>query len=263
MAYFPARQTLMVIVILLTGCDGNTHDTLCQQHPDLCRDLVDDSRCRNERSAVIRSRFSLQAEPTDQHKYQLMRHLEGYLVCIEHASNLEYKRDREQKSPRVEGMLAAQEQLARMDLATRHSDDPYLLLWHWTTHASAQARQRFLAQEGSAALEEPELQLVLAGSYAKRDPVKAIAILHHALTLYRAGDRINSRLLTSLSALYMGQKQYGQAYLWAKVSESFQDPPEFFAQQFDTRYSLNEAELQRYEEQARAIISQLREGRYR
>ena len=67
-------------------------------------------------------------------------------------------------------MLAAGEQLAQLDAATRNANDPYLLLWHWTNNTNELARQQFLALEGQPVLEEPELQLALGGIYAKSEP---------------------------------------------------------------------------------------------
>jgi len=221
MTPFPARSLLFGLCcgLLLTACDDDRIHNICANYPALCQDLVDDGWCRYERSDIIRARYYLQAEGTQRRQYELMRSLERYLKCAERSTNIEYKRAREQKSPRVEGMLAAGEQLAQLDAATRNANDPYLLLWHWTNNTNELARQQFLALEGQPVLEEPELQLALGGIYAKSEPQKAIALMQHALSLYREGDQVNGRILTSLSTLYMGQKQFGQAYLQARAGE--------------------------------------------
>lgn len=273
MAYFSLRQICLLLLIGLTvmGCDRAPNhpifgkpDDVCRQHPELCQDLEDDEWCSDARRDVISSRLHLKEEGTDRRKYQLMRHLERYLMCVENAISIEYTRGSGKNTPRVEGMLAASRQLAQLDEATRHSPDPYLLLWHWGNNTNELARQQFLALEGSPQLEEPDLQLVLAGTYAKHNATKAIAILHHGLSLYREGDKINSRLLTSLSTLYMGQKQYGLAYLWGKVSKSFQDAnaPEVSAERFGIYHSLRQAELAGYDEQAAVIVQQIKLGNY-
>ena len=265
MTPFPARSLLFGLCcgLLLTACDDDRIHNICANYPALCEDLVDDGWCRYERSDIIRARYYLQAEGTERRQYELMRSLERYLKCAERSTNIEYKRAREQKSPRVEGMLAAGDQLARLDAATRNSQDPYLLLWHWTNNSDERARQQFLAQEGRKGLEEPDLQLVLAGIYAKSEPDKAIAILHHGLSLYREGEQVNSRLLTSLSTLYMGQKQYEQAYLWGKVSEAFPNNPEVSAKRFGLYYSLSKPRQDALDAQAAEIVRQLQGGSYR
>ena len=265
MTPFPLRSVLLGLSCGLTliACNDDRIHNICANHPELCQDLVDDGWCRYERTDIIRSRFYLQEEGTDRRKYELMRNLERYLKCAERSTNIEYKTAREQKSPRVEGMLAAGDQLAELDAATRNSQDPYLLLWHWTNNTNEQAREQFTALEGQPVLEEPELQLALGGIYAKSAPQKAITLMHHALSLYGEGDKVNSRILTSLSTLYMGQKQYGLAYLWGKVSESFQDASEVSAKRFGIYHSLSKTEQDGYDVRAAEIVEQLKHGNYR
>ncbi|MFM4856322.1 DUF2989 domain-containing protein [Aeromonas hydrophila] len=265
MTPFPARPLLFGLCcgLLLTACDDDRIHNICANYPALCQDLVDDGWCRYERSDIIRARYYLQAEGTQRRQYELMRSLERYLKCAERSTNIEYKRAREQKSPRVEGMLAAGEQLAQLDAATRNANDPYLLLWHWTNNTNELARQQFLALEGQPVLEEPELQLALGGIYAKSEPQKAIALMQHALSLYREGEQVNGRILTSLSTLYMGQKQYGQAYLWGKVSESFQNAAEVSATRFSLYHSLSKQEQESLDSQAATLVEQLKSGTYR
>ncbi|HCT2506914.1 TPA: DUF2989 domain-containing protein [Aeromonas dhakensis] len=265
MANLPLRQTFIMLSVGLAvaGCNDDRIHNICSNHPELCQDLVDDGWCRYERTDIIRSRFYLKEEGTDRRKYELMRNLERYLKCAERSTNIEYKNAREQKSPRVEGMLAAGDQLAQLDAATRNAKDPYLLLWHWTNNTNELARQQFLALEGQPALEEPELQLALGGIYAKREPQKAITLMQHALSLYREGDQVNGRILTSLSTLYMGQKEYGQAYLWGKVSESFQNAAEVSASRFSIYHSLSKQQQEGLDSQAAILVEQLKSGTYR
>ncbi|MEL3927558.1 DUF2989 domain-containing protein [Aeromonas enteropelogenes] len=259
------RPTLILLPIMFAaaGCNDDRLHNICNNHPELCQDLVDDGWCRYERTDIIRSRFYLKEEETDRRKYELIRNLERYLKCAERSTNIEYKNAKELKSPRVEGMLAAGEQLAQLDVATRNSQDPYLLLWHWTNNTNELARQQFMALEGKPVLEEPELQLALGGIYAKSDPTKAIDTLQHGLSLYRQGDAVNSRLLTSLSTLYMGQKQYGQAYLWGKVSESFKGSPEVSTARFGIYHTLSKTDLEAYDKRAAELVEQIRQGNYR
>ena len=265
MTPFPLRSVLLGLSCGLTlmACNDDRIHNICANHPELCQDLVDDGWCRYERTDIIRSRFYLQEEGTDRRKYELMRNLERYLKCAERSTNIEYKTATEQKSPSVEGMLAAGDQLTELDAATRNSQDPYLLLWHWTNNINEQAREQFMALEGQPVLKEPELQLALGGMYAKSAPQKAITLMHHALSLYGEGDKVNSRILTSLSTLYMGQKEYGMAYLWGKVSESFQDSPDVSAKRFGLYHSLSKADQEAWDSQAATIVEQLKSGTYR
>lgn len=264
MTLFSQRPLLLPLACCLTlmACDDDRIHNICTQSPALCADLVDDGWCRHERSDVIRARYYLQEESTDRHRYELMRDLERYLQCAEHSTNIEYKRAREQKSPRVEGMLAAGAQLEQLDAQTRGSQDPYLLLWHWTNNTNPAARASFLALEGTPALEEPELQLALGGIYAKSEPQKAIALMHHALSLYGEGDKVNSRILTALSTLYMGQKAFDLAYQWGKVSESFQETPEVSSTRLGIYHAIGKEQQERLDQAAATIVEALRQGSY-
>ena len=168
---------------------------------------------------------------------------------------------------RVQACQGAEEPQSGRDAgrrpSTRNSRDPYLLLWHWTNNTSPEARASFLAQEGTPSLEEPELQLALGGIYAKSEPEKAIRLMHHALSLYREGDKVNSRILTALSTLYMGQKRFDQAYLWGKVSESFQESPEVSATRLGIYHAIGKEEQETLDDQAATIVDALRQGSYR
>ncbi len=250
-------------LLLLAGCgeDDRLHK-ICNNHPKLCEDLADDGTCRYDRTKVIRARYYLEQTGGDKQKYDLMKELEVYLRCIEHSTNIEYKNNKERKSPKVEGMLTAHQQLAQLDLETRSSDNPWLLLWHWTNNTNDVARRKFLALEGSPELEHPELQMALAGLYSRTHPDKAIDLMEHALTLYREGDTVNERLITSLSTLYMGQKRYDMAYLWGQVSESFQGANGVNTQRLAIYSPLGKEELAKLDERAQRIVEALKLGTY-
>ena len=86
--------------------------------------------------------------------------------------------------------------------------------------------------------------------------------MHHALSLYGEGDRVNSRILTALSTLYMGQKAFDQAYLWGKVSESFQESPEVSSTRLGLYHAIGKARQEQLDEQAAAIVGALEQGSY-
>ncbi|MFM4703346.1 DUF2989 domain-containing protein [Aeromonas bivalvium] len=265
MTHFPLRRAVVGLAmgLSLVACNDDRLHNICANHPELCQDLVDDGWCRYERTDVIRARFYLKQEGSDRHKYELMSKLEDYLRCIERSTHIEYKYAKERKSSRVEGMLAAGAELERLDEQTRGSQDPYLLIWHWTNNTNEQARQQFLALAGTQALEEPALQLALGGIYAKTDPKRAIQVMEHGLSLYRAGDEVDTRLLTSLSTLHMGQKQYQEAYLWGKVSTAFQEGSDLSVKRFGLYHTLSKGELATLDARAEELVEQIKAGAYR
>ena len=145
--------------------------------------------------------------------------------------------------------------------ANPNSQDPHLLLWHWTNNTSPEARASFLAQEGTPSLEEPELQLALGGIYAKSEPGEG----HQAdapCASYRGGTRSTADPHRP-STLYMGQKRFDQAHLWGKVSESFQESPEVSATRLGIYHAIGKEEQETLDDQAATIVDALRQGSYR
>ena len=61
----------------------------------------------------------------------------------------------------------------------------------------------------------------------------------------------------------MGQKQYGQAYLWGKVSESFKGSPEVSTARFGIYHTLSKTDLEAYDKRAAELVEQIRQGNYR
>lgn len=264
MLYSHRPLLALTLALLLQGCtESDRVHSICADHPELCQDLVDDGWCRYERADVIRARYYLHKRGGDKEKYDLMKGLEQYRVCIERSTQVEYKRLKERKSGRVEGLHAAVTQLEQLDAQTRGSDNPWLLLWHWTNNTDEQARRKFIALEGSPQMEEPALQEALAGIYEQANPAKAINLLHHAISLHRGEPPFNGRLASSLSTLYMGMRAYEQAYLWAKVSEAFLDTPEISHQRLGIYATLSQSQLSELDDQAEQIAKQIKKGRYR
>ena len=70
-------------------------------------------------------------------------------------------------------------------------------------------------------------------------------------------DKVNSRILTALSTLYMGQKRFDQAYLWGKVSESFQESPEVSATRLGIYHAIGKEEQETLDDQAATIVDAL------
>ena len=191
MTLFSQRPLLLSLAccLTLTACDDDRIHNICSQYPALCADLVDDGWCRYERSDVIRGRYYLQEEGTDRRKVRSDAR-PGALSAVRRALH-QYRVQacqgaEEPQSGRDAGRRPSTGATGRTD---RGSQDPYLLLWHWTNNTSPEARASTLAQEGTPSLEEPELQLALGGIYAKSEPEKAIRLMHHALSLYREGTR--------------------------------------------------------------------------
>lgn len=253
--------TMLLASLFATGCQPDKPAPLCTRYPAQCQDLVADSWCRHEREQLIGARVGWLEQVNAHAQYTLMRTLEEYLTCAKRATGVEYKQQNGRHSAQVESMLAASAQLSELEQASKQSQDPFLLLWHWRHYHDEAARTAFLAQEGQASLQHPELQLALAGIYSKALPRKAIAILHYGLSLYPAGATIDGHFLTSLTQLYAQLDLPHHSYLWNVVHDHFY-PSTQSGLNLASRYQLGnqQAEL---DAQAAAIIEALKLGQYR
>ncbi|MGY5449472.1 DUF2989 domain-containing protein [Agarivorans sp. MS3-6] len=222
----------LVVPLTLSGCDTRfnffgfgspTIKSICKNNPELCDDLNRDGWCKNERSAVIFSRLDERQEPSEPNKYALIRDYSAYNFCIELAASIEPKYDKSRKTQRVIGMLTSLEELQRLEQETKESDYPFLSKYHWTQLRNEQAGKRFLALEGTEALNHPELQWTLAIYYSGKDANKAISILQNIFKLYSTEASIPAKYAEAITSQYMSIKDYPNAYLWARVSAKFSD----------------------------------------
>ncbi|WP_306521851.1 DUF2989 domain-containing protein [Rheinheimera sp.] len=210
------------LLLSLVACGEKelTVNQLCEEKPGLCSDLNDDSHCKLERRDVIVGRYDEQKMPSDKNKYKLLIGFEKYSKCIELASGIEHIKLKEKKTTRVNGYLTSLSEIKRLNDETITSDEPGLLHYHWSRNQSESHLQKFLLAEQAKQLETPELQLALASYYMKRNSLKTIDILHHALTLYPADAQVDPEIYTALTTIYYKQRNYKLSYHWALLAEN-------------------------------------------
>jgi hypothetical protein len=212
--------TLAVMAtILLTGCDeGLTLRQICQEKPGLCSDLSADGHCNNERMGMIFERYAEAKLPSDKNRYKLLVEAEKYSDCMALASQIEHIKLKEKKTRRVDGYLTSVQEIKRLSDQTKSSDYPPLLYYHWSRNGSASALEKFLALEGTKALNTPELTYGLATYYIKRDLPKTVKLLYKTLKLHKQDQPVNIEIYKSLSSIHYKLEKHSAAYLWAKVA---------------------------------------------
>lgn len=216
---------IVAISLLLAGCDGfgqKSIANICEEYPQMCRDLNKDGWCRAEKAEIIRTRYDHLKDPSAQNKYKLLLLFEGYKECVSKAAQIEHIKYRDKKTGRVEGVNTARRELAQLARDTEESDDPHLLHYHWTRFGNEDSLQRFLRLEKQKKLESPELQKYLAEYYVKFDLEKTVQILFRALELYKSGDEIDPEIFYSLSTIYMKLEKFPKAYLWGYIAKEFE-----------------------------------------
>lgn len=208
-------------LVLLFGCSEGelTLRTVCEKEPALCNDLNNDSHCNLQRRDLIMQRFEEKRLPSDKNKYKLLMELENYSKCIELAAGIEHIKLKEKTSTRMVGYMTSLNEIKRLSDETIHSDDPYLLYYHWSRNKSDSHLQRLLKAEQDKQLETPELQIALVRYYSKRDKEKSIQLLHHALELYPPEPTVDPEIYATLSSMFYKKKDYATAYHWALLAQ--------------------------------------------
>lgn len=248
---------------LLLGCNEQISlRTICEQSPSVCQDISADGHCNKQRHDLILSRHETQKRPTDNNRYQLILKWESYAQCIELASQIEHIKLKEKRTRRVDNYLLSQQQLQQLAKLTEISDHPPLLYYHWSRYGSKQHLEKFLALEGTGALQTAQLQFSLATYYTKRDIAKAINLLYNTLTLYSNGAEVNVEIYSSLTNLFWQADQYQLAYMWGKVAtlagvEIVNMP------QLKLKLAADKALLKALDQQAKKVLSDIDKGDFK
>ena len=136
---------------------------------------------------------------------------------MEHASKIEHIKLKVKKTIRIDNVIKAQAKIKAIAIATRDSEHPDLLFFHWSRYLNEHALNKFVALEGSELLERPNRQVKLASFYAKRDPNKTLKLLYHALELYEHDAELDTEIFKSIASIFADKKEHRQAYIWSKI----------------------------------------------
>ncbi len=265
------RYLLLLLPLGLVGCDSALNflgfgdpnvKSICKSNPALCEDLNQDGWCRSERADVIISRFNELNHDSEENKYHLIKHYRAYNQCIELAASIEPKYDKSRKTQRVVGMLTSLEELARLEAETKNSNNPYLTMYHWTQHRDQDAKERFLALEGTGKLDSPELLWTLAIYYSGKDPQKTIDILQRSFKYFSEDQIIPAKYPEAITSQYMSLREFRQAYIWAQVSALFEDHSTQDYSSLKHLLQLDEEQLDDLQDEAKFIFKQIKERQY-
>ncbi|WP_237332843.1 DUF2989 domain-containing protein [Zobellella iuensis] len=246
----------------MTGCERDRIKAICDSNPQLCANLHTDGWCRFERSNLIRARYQQYTEPSDASHYVLMTALVTYRTCLEPLMDIEYTDRQERKNDKVEAVVLVRDELAQLEQQSRHSDYPYLQLWHWQRHGDRQARTRFMAQAERPEMQQPELQKALAALLVVRDKPAAEQALHRALGLYGKGQDIDSAIIADLINLYVGERRFEDAWVWTRVMSGFASGKGLNPARMDAYARFSPEQQQQMQQQADNIVRRLKNGTY-
>ncbi|WP_076919175.1 DUF2989 domain-containing protein [Pseudoalteromonas sp. SK18] len=215
------KRITLTFALLLAGCEESfTVEDVCAQSPAMCNDLNHDSHCKAQRERTIFSRYRESLQPTDEHKYQLLKAFEHYNQCIGLAANIQHIKLKGKTTARRRAYLTSNKEMARIYQQTQATTHPGLLYYHWSRNNDETALTRLLALENTAEVEtSAEMQFYLASYYIKVDEHKAIGFLYNTLALNQAKQVPDPEIYTSLISLFYKHHQYKHAYIFAKIAE--------------------------------------------
>ncbi|UUO22280.1 DUF2989 domain-containing protein [Colwellia sp. M166] len=209
--------SILPLCVLMACENGPNFAELCEQNPEICLEFQEDTWCKRERIAVGFANLADKVEANDSNKFQQLIAYEGYAKCMAHASKIEHIKLKIKKTIRINNVMKAQEKIKEISLATRNSEHPDLLFFHWSRYLNEHSLAKFVALEGNELLEKPNRQVNLASFYAKRDPNKTLKLLYHALELYESDATLDTEIFKSIASIFADKKEHKQAYIWSKI----------------------------------------------
>jgi hypothetical protein len=207
-----------ILFFLLPGCDNKPNFAeLCESNTEICNEFEQDSWCKRERIKVGFSNYEYKLEASGLHQFNQLIAYENYEKCMVHASKIEHIKLKHKKTMRVNNAIKAKNRIVEISNETEKSEHPHLLYYHWSRYINEESLAKFLAQEGSDALENPMSQFNLATYYTKIDPKKTLSLLYRALELYKTDEEINPEIFQSISTIFVENKSAKQVYIWLRV----------------------------------------------
>jgi len=208
----------LALFFLLSGCDNKPNFAeLCESNSDICNEFKEDSWCKRERIMVGFANFEYKLKASGLQQYNQLIAYESYEKCMVHASKIEHIKLKHKQTIRVNNAIKAKNRIVEISKETESSEHPHLLYYHWSRYINEESLARFLAKEGSDALENPQSQYNLATYYTKIDPKKTLSLLYRALELYKADEKINPEIFQSISTIFVENKSAKQVYIWLRV----------------------------------------------
>ena len=183
----------------------------------MCEEFIEDSWCKAERVKTILNNHALTQTGKDKQKFDLLIAYEEYAACMDHASQIEHIKLKYKTRNRIDNSIKAKERIKELSEETLTSEHPELLFYHWSRYLNEAALAKFLAMEGSKALETSPSQFNLATYYIKRNPDKTLDLLFHALELQPPETPINTEIFKSITTIFTDKDEFKQAYIWLKI----------------------------------------------
>lgn len=262
---FPFLLFCSIGTLLLAGCDKTvTIKELCNKNLKVCKAFKADTWCKAERKDLLINYDAFNNSNEDSDRFAVLLQLEEYEKCMGIAAQIEHVKLKGKQENRKINLKNARKEINKLVNESKQSTEPHMLYYRWSRLSESKAISQLLSLEGSNALETPELQLIFATYYTKRNPQKTLNYLFHALELYAPNDKINTETFLSLSTIFTDKEEFKQAYIWLKVLILIEPENEIVSdvslEGFAKQYQLNIALLNKV---AAATLTKIQQGTFK
>jgi len=237
----------------------DTIRSICESQPTFCSDLNQDQWCRKDKAAVIRARLAFKNQPDDGQRYHLITAFHDYKFCIEKVAMIKPKNIKARRTTHVEGLLTASNEIERLTRETSGSNNPYLLLYHWTYLSNTDAGDAFLAKEGTDELDKPIFLQALAYHYSDNNIEYSIKLLKRALALSK--DAYPANLFDSIATMHFQSGQYEQAYVWTLIAKEMGNK-KVNEDMFKRYQSFDSKKFKKLDKQAEQLIDKIEDHQF-
>jgi len=262
--HFLTKLWPLLFVPVFYGCEDNASlAQLCSKNKEICEEFGQDSWCKSQRIDVALGRIKVKNNELDADKYNLMVSYEGYIKCMELASQIQHIKLKEKTTLRKNNLLKAKANLSFLVEQSADSKHPHLLFYNWSRYSDKIALEEFLSLEGSPSLENSTAQFHLATYYIKRDSKKTLGLLYRALELHEPGTILSDEILQSLATIHTKLKQYKQAYIWLRAYQLIQKKPKVVIEDSLNNYQQTHALDGNFlDDVASATLSKIEAGKF-
>jgi len=213
----------MIFVSFLSGCDSDhrTVFAICDDTPQICEDIPTNGWCKTERGDVIRYRDQQLRAPLDETiLYSGLNKWKELSQCIEIAANIKRRKLKDRDPIKQATFIVTLEEIARIEQATKNSQIPELLYYHWAQDGEPQKLATLIRLDDHGKLNNTSMQLIMATLYAKTDKQKAINTQYKALSLLTKQEleQLPTSLYAGFATYFYQIKRYQLSYVWAQVA---------------------------------------------
>ncbi|WOT06826.1 DUF2989 domain-containing protein [Shewanella youngdeokensis] len=255
--------TIITALLGLFGCkpSSNTKE-ICNNNPEICADLHEDSWCIFEKDDLIRSREQIthSIKPSGKQLFELLLQLEGYNKCIELAAGVKHIIHTERSNDRARAYGLSSQSLTQLQENTKNSLDPHLAYYHWSRFNDHQSAMVLFAAERNGQVDDVRIKAQIAIHFLKSNSLKSKRLFAEAFAESNT-TTFDPDWLLALAKLYAYEDRPEMNYLLSKTN-IIMTQAKFAENQMLALLKGDKAQQQKLDKKAKVLADELRSGKY-